>query len=79
MFGILTFIKQVYTTYERFKEKQIYVFQYFSFYEQLKVYAHLTVILLPAHPASFARNIVPGIQRFYFSESQDVIVLHTCH
>ena len=35
----------------------------------------LTVILLPAHPASFAHNFVSGMQSFYFSESQDVIVL----
>ena len=32
------------------------------------------VILLPAHPANF----VSGIQSFYFSESQDAIVLQTC-
>ena len=36
-----------------------------------------TVILLPAHPASFAHNIVSGMQNFYFSKSQDAIVLHT--
>ena len=28
------------------------------------------VILLPAHPASFAHNFVSGMQSFYFSESQ---------
>ena len=39
----------------------------------------LPVILLPAHPASFAHNIVSGMQSFYFSESQDAIVLQTCH
>ena len=38
-----------------------------------------TVILLPAHPASFAHNFVSGMQSFYFSESQDAIVLQTCH
>ena len=37
------------------------------------------VILLPAHPASFAHNFVSGMQSFYFSESQDAIVLQTCH
>ena len=31
--------------------------------------------LLPAHPASFAKNFVSGMQSFYFSESQDAIVL----
>ena len=36
------------------------------------------VILLPAHPASFAHNFVSGMQSFYFSESQDAIVLQTC-
>ena len=29
------------------------------------------VILLPAHPASFVHNFVSGMQRFYFSESQE--------
>ena len=37
------------------------------------------VILLPAHPASFAHNFASGILSFYFSESQDAIVLQTCH
>ena len=31
--------------------------------------------LLPAHPASFAYNFVSGMQSFYFSESEDAIVL----
>ena len=34
----------------------------------------IAVILLPAHPASFAHNFVSGMQSFYFSESQDAIV-----
>ena len=38
-----------------------------------------TVILLPAHPASFAHNFVSGMQSFYFRESRDAIVLQTCH
>ena len=38
-----------------------------------------SVILLPAHPASFEHNFVSGMQSFYFSESQDAIVLQTCH
>ena len=37
------------------------------------------VILLPAHPASFAHNFVSGMQSFNFSESQDAIVLQTSH
>ena len=37
------------------------------------------MILLPAHPASFANNFVSGMQSFYFSESQDAIVVLTCH
>ena len=38
-----------------------------------------SVILLPAHPASFVHNFVSGMQSFYFSESQDAIVLQICH
>ena len=38
-----------------------------------------SVILLPEHPASFAHNFVSGMQIFYFSKSQDAIVLQTCH
>ena len=38
-----------------------------------------TVILFPGHPASFAHNFVSGMQSFHFSESQDAIVLQTCH
>ena len=38
-----------------------------------------TVILLTAHPASFANNFVSGMQSFYFSKSQDAMVLQTCH
>ena len=34
-------------------------------------------ILLPAHPASFAHNFVSGMQSFYFSESQEAIVMQT--
>ena len=30
-----------------------------------------SVILLPAHPASFAYNFVYGMQSFYFRESHD--------
>ena len=37
------------------------------------------MILLPAHPASFAHIFVSGMQSFYNSESQDAIVLQTCH
>ena len=34
------------------------------------------MILLPAHPASFAHNFVSGMQSFYFSKSQDAIISH---
>ena len=34
--------------------------------------------LLPAHPGSFTHNFVSRLQRFYFSESQDAMVLQTC-
>ena len=37
------------------------------------------VILLPAHPAFFTHTFVSGMQSFYFSESQDAMVLQTCH
>ena len=41
------------------------------------------VILLPAHPASFAHHFASGMQSFYFDESEDTIVgaivLQTCH
>ena len=38
------------------------------------------VFLLPAHPTSLLRIIfVSGMQSFYFSESQDAIVLQACH
>ena len=37
------------------------------------------MILLLAYPVSFAQDIVSGMQSFYFSESQDAIVLQTCH
>ena len=38
-----------------------------------------SVILLPAHPAFFTHNFVYEMQSFYFSESQDAMVLQTCH
>ena len=40
---------------------------------------HIAVILLHAHPASFAHNFVSAMQSFYFPESQDAIVLQICH
>ena len=39
----------------------------------------MSVISLPAHPASFAHNFVSVIQSSYFSESKDAIVLQICH
>ena len=38
-----------------------------------------SVILFPRHPASFVHNFVSEMQSFYFSESQDAIILQTCH
>ena len=38
---------------------------------------HRPVILLPAHLASFAHNFVSGLQIYFFSESQDAIVLNS--
>ena len=37
------------------------------------------MLFLPAHPASFTHNFVSGMQSFDFSESQDAMVLQTCH
>ena len=37
------------------------------------------VIFLPAESASSTHNFVSGMQSFYFSESQDAMVLQTCH
>ena len=39
----------------------------------------ITVIFLPAHPASFAHNFFSVMLSFYFSESQDAMVLQICH
>ena len=38
-----------------------------------------SVIFLSVHPASFTHYFVAGMQSFYFSESQDAMVLQTCH
>ena len=47
--------------------------------ENVQSAKYLAVIFLPALPASFAHNFVSGMQSFYFSESQDAMVLQTCH
>ena len=36
-------------------------------------------IILSARPASFAHNFFSGMHSFYYSESQDAIVLQTYH
>ena len=46
---------------------------------QILNFNYKAVIFLPAHPASFAHNFVSWMQSFYFSKSQDAIVLQTCH
>ena len=38
-----------------------------------------SVIFLPAHPASFAHIFFSWMQSFYFSKSQDAMVLQTYH
>ena len=61
--------------------------QHFYHYESMGIFSNAQgqqtpqspVILLPAHPESFAHKFVSGMQSFYFSESQDAIVLQTCH
>ena len=45
-----------------------------GFYCQLPS-EHRPVILLSVHLASFAHNFVSGLQIYFFSESQDAIVL----
>ena len=40
--GILTFISRINTLSERLKARNIYIFQNFSFYEQLKFHAQLS-------------------------------------
>ena len=37
--GILTFISMIDTTSESLKARKVFIFQHFSFYEQLKFYA----------------------------------------
>ena len=39
----------------------------------------ITVVFLPVHSASFAHNFFSEMLSFYFSESQDAIVLQICH
>ena len=39
----------------------------------------IVIDFLPAHPASFTHNFVFGMQSFDTSESQDAMVLQTCH
>ena len=48
-------------------------------YTALSGAMRLSVILLPAHPAFLTHNFVSVMQSFYFSESQDAMVLQTCH
>ena len=40
--GILTFISRINTSYESLKARNTYLYQYFSFYEQLKFHAQLS-------------------------------------
>ena len=37
--GILTFISMIKTTHESLKARKVFIFQYFSFYEQLNFHA----------------------------------------
>ena len=41
-FGILTFIRMIKTTSESLKARKVFIFQYFSFFEQLKFCAQLS-------------------------------------
>ena len=40
--GILTFISTINTTLYRLKARELFIFQYFSFYVQLKFHAQLS-------------------------------------
>ena len=40
--GILTFISMINATHERLKERNVFIYWYYSFYEQFKVRAHLS-------------------------------------
>ena len=40
--GILTFISMINAIHERLKERNVFIYWYFSFYEQFKVRAHLS-------------------------------------
>ena len=41
--GISTFISRINTTSENFKERKIYIFHHYTFYEQLIFHAQLNV------------------------------------
>ena len=45
----------------------------------LKIVLFISVILLPAHPASFTRNLSLRCKVFYFREFQDAMALQACH
>ena len=40
--GILTFVSMINKTYEHLKARKVFIFQHFSFYEQLKFHAQLS-------------------------------------
>ena len=40
--GILTFISMINKTFERFKARKVFIFEHFSFNEQLKFHAQLS-------------------------------------
>ena len=48
--GILTFMSMINTTAERLKARNLFICQYFSFYEQLKFHAQLSQV---EHEKSF--------------------------
>ena len=43
IFGILTFISMINTTLNSFKAREVFIFQHFSSYEQLKFDAQLSM------------------------------------
>ena len=47
--------------------------------KHLLIFLALFSDFLPAHPASFTYNFFSEMQSFYFSESQDAMVLQSYH
>ena len=61
--GILTFIGKIYTTYERLKARHLFIFRYFSFYEQVKFRSQLSMKkVLTAGPGHGLKQRCPKVK-----------------